>query len=410
MKGRPSCRTCAGREYARAEEGCARCEDGRAQAEDWLAGRCPPSVSGAGGHAAAFTAACALVRGFAMGETEALGLLRGWNAGCSPPWSERELMHKVREAGKAGGESGTLIWRRWSGGGEGVQGSGFRGEGRPALPEEEAGRPVLRGNREDFSLETLREMQTPGVEVSRAWLEARSVCRLDSVTPEFFLSSLYPAGSLVLVFTKFASQGQYLWEVPGAGPLGGAWQLGRARGEQAVRVDQLPREGRCGVWFLNQPVDGVWREKPGSGRHGKDGPEFSRRHGPCVTDWRYLVLESDIKGIEPMWVNFLAGLKLPIVAMYSSGGKSVHALVRVEAVNQKHFNLIRDKIKPLLTKCGADPGVFSAVRLTRLPGCLRYGTEGRGPDGVARYERYEEPRRQELIYFNPQAEFGRSIL
>jgi hypothetical protein len=128
-----------------------------------------------------------------------------------------------------------------------------------------------------------------------------------------------------------------------------------------------------------------------------------------------MVLESDIYGIEEQWISFLCGLRWPIVALYTSGGKSVHALLRVDAVTKHHWDVLRDGMKSYLTKHGADPTVFTAVRLTRLPGCLRHGTEKMeaGPDGKkrARYHQYHpEPRRQELIYFNPGAERGRTIL
>jgi hypothetical protein len=62
---------------------------------------------------------------------------------------------------------------------------------------------------------------------------------------------------------------------------------------------------------------------------------------------------------------------------------------------------LRDYLKPLLTKFGADKGVFSAVRLTRLPGCQREGTTTK--DG--RYLRYKEPRLQWLRFLNPGAEW-----
>jgi hypothetical protein len=60
--------------------------------------RMPVSVEGQGGHAAAFAAALALVKGFNLGEQEALRLLMEWNAGCLPPWTESELRHKLRSA------------------------------------------------------------------------------------------------------------------------------------------------------------------------------------------------------------------------------------------------------------------------------------------------------------------------
>src|ERR1043166_9445507 len=58
----------------------------------------PIAVSGQFGHNATFRAACALVRNFGLAETDAMSLLREWNNGCQPPWSERELEYKVKSA------------------------------------------------------------------------------------------------------------------------------------------------------------------------------------------------------------------------------------------------------------------------------------------------------------------------
>jgi hypothetical protein len=68
----------------------------------------PPSVSGQGGHNAAFHAACTLVLGFELSPDEALALLAEWNTTCRPPWNNRELRHKVESAAKQPGERGYL--------------------------------------------------------------------------------------------------------------------------------------------------------------------------------------------------------------------------------------------------------------------------------------------------------------
>lgn len=68
----------------------------------------PVSISGQGGHNAAFRAACASVIDFGLSESDAMGLLREWNQGCQPPWSERELSHKVSDATKQPGERNRL--------------------------------------------------------------------------------------------------------------------------------------------------------------------------------------------------------------------------------------------------------------------------------------------------------------
>jgi hypothetical protein len=60
----------------------------------------PAGVSGNGGHDATFKAAVALVHGFALEEPEAWPLLLEFNARCVPPWSNRELLHKLESAGK----------------------------------------------------------------------------------------------------------------------------------------------------------------------------------------------------------------------------------------------------------------------------------------------------------------------
>ena len=68
----------------------------------------PPSISGQGGHNAAFHAACVLVLGFGLDEGTSICLMREWNATCSPPWTDRELGHKIRQAMKQPGERNYL--------------------------------------------------------------------------------------------------------------------------------------------------------------------------------------------------------------------------------------------------------------------------------------------------------------
>lgn len=70
--------------------------------------RLPASVSGQGGHNAAFHAACVLVLGFGLNNTEAMILMSEFNQRCQPPWSERELQHKVDSAEKQPGDRGFL--------------------------------------------------------------------------------------------------------------------------------------------------------------------------------------------------------------------------------------------------------------------------------------------------------------
>lgn len=68
-----------------------------------------PAISGSRGHDACFKAACAMVLGFGLSTDEAYQLLAmEYNPRCDPPWSERELRHKVDSAAKQPGQRGYL--------------------------------------------------------------------------------------------------------------------------------------------------------------------------------------------------------------------------------------------------------------------------------------------------------------
>lgn len=61
----------------------------------------PPAISGQGGHNVTFRIAKILVWEFNLPTEHALQLLlTHWNQRCSPPWSERELRHKVEDANR----------------------------------------------------------------------------------------------------------------------------------------------------------------------------------------------------------------------------------------------------------------------------------------------------------------------
>ena len=69
-----------------------------------------PAISGSGGHAATWRAAVAMVRGFSLSPGDAFDLLWcDYNPRCKPPWSERDLHHKVDSATRANLPDGYLL-------------------------------------------------------------------------------------------------------------------------------------------------------------------------------------------------------------------------------------------------------------------------------------------------------------
>ncbi|QEH33964.1 hypothetical protein OJF2_24970 [Aquisphaera giovannonii] len=102
-----------------------------------------PAISGSGGHRQTFDAACALVKGFGLATEPALRLLQQWNGRCIPPWTERELLHKIEDAIARPGPVGYLLDARPLPGDTSPRPSpGERGS-RPAAASEDDPRPAI---------------------------------------------------------------------------------------------------------------------------------------------------------------------------------------------------------------------------------------------------------------------------
>lgn len=91
-----------------------------------------------------------------------------------------------------------------------------------------------------------------------------------------------------------------------------------------------------------------------------------------VVDYRYALVESD--SVEPEKQKALMEeLKLPIAVMVHSGGKSIHAIVKINAVTEQDY---REKVDFLYSVCeknglSIDQNNKNPSRLSRLPGVVR---------------------------------------
>jgi hypothetical protein len=68
-----------------------------------------PAVSGSKGHNKTIGVACRVGPGYDLEPEVALAFLREWNQSCDPPWSEKELLHKVQDAYKREKGRGWLL-------------------------------------------------------------------------------------------------------------------------------------------------------------------------------------------------------------------------------------------------------------------------------------------------------------
>ena len=312
--------------------------------------KCPPAISGQGGHNATFHVAAVLVHGFALGEADALALLGEWNGSCVPPWSDGDLRHKIKSAAN----TVHLLPRGHLLGDDAKRGK--PGSTKPLPPPPP---------KPKFKPETLKRVaqKVSAIEDVIRFLSERSPLKVESQDSASVLRHLYArtSGEKVLVFTDMKSQGQFLWE---------------AERSDATQNHHLP-VGDDGVWFLPQPVSGDVFPNPRC--EGKP----SRRSEEAVTAWRYAVLESDEADADD-WLRCLVQMPFRIASICESGGRSIHALVRIDAASKADWDRVMLPIKPVLITLGADRGALSAVRLSRLPQAMR------------------GERCQRLLYLNPQ--------
>ena len=115
-----------------------------------------------------------------------------------------------------------------------------------------------------------------------------------------------------------------------------------------------------------------------------------------VTAFRFALIEFD--GIAPaLQLSILAKLPLPINAILTSGGKSLHAWVLVNAPNVESYRQTVSEMLALLKGLGVDAANKNPSRLSRLPGVQRtIGATGEG--------------RQRLLYLAPGNLAENSIL
>lgn len=118
------------------------------------------------------------------------------------------------------------------------------------------------------------------------------------------------------------------------------------------------RNKEAGVWIRVNPMDGQGVKND------------------STTDYRHCLVESDSLPIEKQ-IEIYKRLELPITCLTLSAGKSVHALVKVEAADRDEFKARVRTIFDICKKEGLDidEANKNPARLTRLAGCERNGQE-----------------------------------
>lgn len=200
------------------------------------------------------------------------------------------------------------------------------------------------------------------VVVDKNWIEGKEIHEPAIWNPvqqlTTYLETLFEASENVgyVTDTWQNDEGKYL-------PTKGAWD--RTAGELIQLLNQC--NGDIGAVLGDyDPAAGAWiRFNPLDGKGVKNDN---------VTEFRYALVESDTMDIEKQNA-IMRELELPIAVMVYSGGKSLHAIVRIDAANYDEYRKRVDYLYNVCKKNGLniDNQNRNPSRLSRMPGIERNG-------------------------------------
>ncbi len=201
-----------------------------------------------------------------------------------------------------------------------------------------------------------------GVVVDKNWVEGREVAEPRQWDPARelikYLETLFEAGENVgYVMKSWKKDEKHLPADKGsydrtAGQL--IELLTQCNGDIGSVLGDYDSEG--GAWIRFNPMD------------GKDAKNDN------VTDFKYALVESDSMEIEKQH-SIIRELELPVACLVHSGGKSLHAIVRVDAVDYPEYRKRVDYLYEICKKNGLaiDTQNRNPSRLSRMPGVMRGG-------------------------------------
>lgn len=295
----------------------------------------PGAVSGSDGHGQAFTAACALVHGFALSHEDARHLFDEYNQRCAPPWSAHEIEHKLASAESSGTHQkpkGHLISKsvRHT---YGIAEAPHHAPLRPTPPAPSpAPAPAKR-----YEVPEAIELPNP----------------LADGTRELIKAAFEPGEGVRLCLGATNDEGR---EVPtdGGVVLTREEWLRKLEASEGDPNKFLSSSKKNGIFISCNPL------KPGG---SKDSD---------VTAFRHALIECD--SVSPVeQYRHIVGSGVPVTAVISSGGRSVHAWVRVDAKDRREYD---ERVKQLYAHFAAnefkiDGKNINPSRFSRLAGCVR---------------------------------------
>lgn len=200
-----------------------------------------------------------------------------------------------------------------------------------------------------------------GTIVNNSWLEEREVFIPDNWEPAKqiikYLETLFDSSDNVGYVTETWKKDEKYMPTKGcydrtAGEL--IQQLNKCEGDVGSVLGDYNEE--AGAWIRFNPLDG-------------NGVKNEN-----VTEFRYALVECDNMEISKQNA-IIRELELPVAALVHSGGKSIHAIVKINAIDLREYKQRVEFLYSICQKNGLqlDTQNKNPSRLSRLPGVMRKG-------------------------------------
>lgn len=229
--------------------------------------------------------------------------------------------------------------------------------------------PEMSDNFEELDLNGSISYEAPSDRiVGEGWAEHREIEEPKDWNPitelSRYLETLFSPdevfGYVASSFEKPDKEGRMKWVPANKGiyttKVGDMLQeLRKAKKEGKTLKDVIGQYNEAaGAWIRFNPLDG----------HGVNNEN--------VIDFRYALVESDTMDIEAQ-NGIIRQLNLPVAVLVHSGGKSLHAIVRIDADDIKEYQSRVNYLYDICRKNGMviDTQNRNPSRLSRLPGCQR---------------------------------------
>lgn len=289
----------------------------------------PPAVAGQQGHSQTFALAVALAHGFNLSEAETTALMVAYNLKCSPPWSDRELKHKIKDAYNTPHSKP----RGW------------------LLDDNANLEPRKRSVEQTVT-------QSGKFKVNLA--NARSVPEAERFSTEQLLRNCFKEHEIICITNEAGQDEDGRWFPASKGTFQTVqWWLDNYFGP-APHDSEMFRGKPQGAYIRINPI------KP---------DDYSGRDD-SVSIYRYVLVEFDTRPKEEQFAIFKQS-NLPIGAVIDSGGKSLHAWVRVDAKDSNEWRLRRQAVFDYLSDYEPDEMTKNPSRWSRLGGVYRGEKEQR---------------------------------